>query len=290
MSELHALISIPGYHDITGAGPDAEQYNIIGLRQEGEEPLCLPGYEKTADSFPRFPMTLPADQSERVRVFFKHFLVEKSHMKAWDCKRFAGFVALGTPLSVSVLELPTDTYDEENSQDSITAPGIPYEFFRGDWPMHSAIALGNGLTLGVNGAFQNMGIGGVNTLHREYGNVRKKIVSRMFSKQASDEELIAFFGATSIEEAEMNLLNQERCTVLRQESERLQMTMPTPERLYMPYEHRFTPPRIFSTIGEGEEKANLGSNIQELFMHKPIRKDVKSSLMPEILELLKKST
>lgn len=201
MSELFALVADPGYDEITHAGPDARQYTVFGLRQEGEKPLDLPADGNKTRTLSEVVLPLPNDQPERVREYFKHYLVKRPEKQAWDCRRFTGFVALDTPLVVSVLERPIDIYS--TSQDTTTTRGVAYEFFKNSQPAHSAIGLGGGTTLGVNGSFGYMAVGGINQLRRDYGDQQHKILERRFSRTVSDDRLMEIYGGSTIEEAEL---------------------------------------------------------------------------------------
>lgn len=74
-----------------------------------------------------------------------------------------------------------DRYGNYDLRDaSTTEPGVPYEFFNYGESTHSAIGLGQGLTLGVNGAWGPLAMGGLAQLRRMYGEERRVIKSRKF--------------------------------------------------------------------------------------------------------------
>lgn len=201
MSELVALVADPGYDDITHTGPDAKQYTVFGLRQEGEKPLDLPADGNKARILSEIALPLPDEQQARVREYFNHYFVQKvASPQVWDCRRFAGFVALDTPLEVSVLEDSIDEYS--SSQDTSTMPGVAYEFFNSSKAVHSATGLGDGKTIGVNGLFGYMAVGGINELRSAYGDQQHRILKRHFSKSVSDDKLMEVYGGATIEEAE----------------------------------------------------------------------------------------
>ena len=126
---------------------------IIALRGENEPTLQIPGLKIPKKAI-EVALSLPGDQPEKVREFFEYYFVKRSPKdgKKWDCFRFAGFVALNTPLDV-----PTTWYcKSEYARKTIIRPyeleaGLPYDIFAYSEPVHSTIGLGSELNIGVTG-------------------------------------------------------------------------------------------------------------------------------------------
>lgn len=212
MRELIALVDTPTIRSLDCADPESFPGGIVfGLRREGDRPLDLPGFTPHGH-VQEFPLPLPGEQPDRVMEFFDtvHARADKEIVHTWDCRRFAGFVALGTTLDISVLHVAEDTYDFTPTAAADLAPGLPYEAFCYGRPVHTTIGLGQGLSIGVPGLFSKIRIDNNAELANSYSaneywgvRAREFKVSEFLLAQAK------LLGAKTVEEAEKIILLEE---------------------------------------------------------------------------------